>query len=151
MTVSECCLIKLPPCILFEKKTYLYFSMGNGQTREPALCQLYRRTFVPCSATHPALMRSFATRVARSVVCVCVRLCWAHGRALQKRLKRSRCRYSGVDSRSATVYWTGSRFANVVSFVGKQLASSVKQYAPPISTISGGCAASLTSGFGLDL
>ena len=27
-------------------KLYLYFSIGNGQPREPALCQLYRRTFV---------------------------------------------------------------------------------------------------------
>ena len=26
---------------------YKYFSIGNGQPREPALCQLYRRTFVP--------------------------------------------------------------------------------------------------------
>ena len=26
---------------------YLYFSIGNGQPREPALCQLYRHTFVP--------------------------------------------------------------------------------------------------------
>ena len=25
----------------------LYFSIGNGQARKPALCQLYRRTFVP--------------------------------------------------------------------------------------------------------
>jgi len=32
MTVSECCLIKVLPCILFEKK-YLYFSIGNGQLR----------------------------------------------------------------------------------------------------------------------
>jgi len=29
---------------------YLYFSTGNGQPREPALCQLYRHTFVPYSA-----------------------------------------------------------------------------------------------------
>ena len=26
---------------------YLYFSVGNGQPRERALCKLYRRTFVP--------------------------------------------------------------------------------------------------------
>ena len=30
------------------KNVYLYFSIGNGQPREPALCQLYRHTFVPC-------------------------------------------------------------------------------------------------------
>ena len=28
-------------------KIYSYFSIGNGQPSEPALCQLYRRTFVP--------------------------------------------------------------------------------------------------------
>jgi len=39
-------LTKLPPYILFEK-IYLYFCIGNGQSREPALCQLYRHTFVP--------------------------------------------------------------------------------------------------------
>jgi len=30
---------------VFEKK-YLYFSIGNGQSTEPELCQLYRHTFV---------------------------------------------------------------------------------------------------------
>jgi len=29
---------------------YLYFSTGNGQLRKPALCQLYRHTFVPYSS-----------------------------------------------------------------------------------------------------
>jgi len=107
ITVSEFCLIKLLPCILFEKKNkedamdrckwrkmikdvrssgwvwvgecffwyrptrvvpdkrplngcvcvcvyfiwkiYFYFSVENGQPREPALCQLNRQTyFVPC-------------------------------------------------------------------------------------------------------
>jgi len=33
----------------FSHGVYLYFSTGNGQPREPALCQLYRRTFVPYS------------------------------------------------------------------------------------------------------
>ena len=41
--------------VLFDKiasayfiwKIHLYFSIGNGQRTEPALCQLYRRTFVP--------------------------------------------------------------------------------------------------------
>jgi len=31
----------------FIRKIYLYSSTGNGQPREPALCQLYRRTLVP--------------------------------------------------------------------------------------------------------
>jgi len=33
--------------VYFIWKIYLYFSIGNGQPREPALCQLYRHTFVP--------------------------------------------------------------------------------------------------------
>ena len=41
-------MIKLLPCILFEK-IYLYFSIGSGRPREPALCQLYRHTFDPCT------------------------------------------------------------------------------------------------------
>jgi len=47
MTVSECCLIKLLPYYYVIWKIYLYFSIGSGQPREPALCQLYRHTFVP--------------------------------------------------------------------------------------------------------
>ena len=43
ITVSECCLINMLPCL---KNIYSYFSILNGQPREPALCQLYRRTFV---------------------------------------------------------------------------------------------------------
>ena len=46
ITVSECCVIKLLTCVLFEK-IYLYFCIGNGHPKEPALCQLYRHTFVP--------------------------------------------------------------------------------------------------------
>ena len=45
ITVSECCLKKID---FTWKKIYLYFSTGNGQPiTEPALCQLYRHTFVP--------------------------------------------------------------------------------------------------------
>ena len=35
--------------VYFIWKIYLYVNIGNGQAREPALCQLYRHTFVPCS------------------------------------------------------------------------------------------------------
>ena len=38
-------MIKLLPYILSDK-IHLYFSIGNGQPSEPALCQLYRHTFV---------------------------------------------------------------------------------------------------------
>jgi len=38
---------KIASVYLYLKKTYLHFSSGNGQPREPALCQLYRHTFVP--------------------------------------------------------------------------------------------------------
>ena len=35
-------------CFMCEKKICIYiFRIGNGQSREPALCQLYRHTFVP--------------------------------------------------------------------------------------------------------
>jgi len=43
ITVSECCLTKLLP---YKMCLHLYFTTGNGQTREPALCQLYRHTFI---------------------------------------------------------------------------------------------------------
>ena len=33
--------------VYFIWKMYLYFSIGNGQPGEPALCQLYRHTLVP--------------------------------------------------------------------------------------------------------
>ena len=46
ITVSDCFLIKLLPHILFPKNMFI-FSIGNGQPREPVLCQLYRHTFVP--------------------------------------------------------------------------------------------------------
>jgi len=45
-TVSEWCLIKVLPHILFEKRIYI-LAFENGQPGEPALCQLYRHTFVP--------------------------------------------------------------------------------------------------------
>ena len=32
-------------------KKALYFSIGNGERREPALWQLYRHTFVPCQGS----------------------------------------------------------------------------------------------------
>ena len=33
--------------VYFILKIYLYFSIGNGQPREPSLRQLHRHTFVP--------------------------------------------------------------------------------------------------------
>jgi len=35
--------------VYFVRKIYLYFRIRNGQPREPALCQLYRHTFIPCT------------------------------------------------------------------------------------------------------
>ena len=37
--------------VYFIRKVYSYFSTGNGQPREPALCQLYRHTIVPYTLT----------------------------------------------------------------------------------------------------
>ena len=48
--MSECCFTKLLQSVYFIWKTYIYFSSGNGQSREPAPCQLYRHTFVPLSS-----------------------------------------------------------------------------------------------------
>ena len=64
MTVSECCLIKLLPYISYIpyilcEKIYPYFSTGNGRPGEPALCQLYRHTFVPY---RPQLGRAYMAR-----------------------------------------------------------------------------------------
>ena len=39
--------------IYFVWKIYLYFSIGNGQPREPALCRLYRHSFVPYKSRVP--------------------------------------------------------------------------------------------------
>ena len=47
VTVSECCLIKLLPYILFEKYIYILALEIAGPCREPTLCQLYRHTFGP--------------------------------------------------------------------------------------------------------
>ena len=45
ITVSESCLIKLLPYILFEK--YIHnLALETASPGEPALCQLYRHTFV---------------------------------------------------------------------------------------------------------
>ena len=37
----------------FIRKICQHFSIGNGQPREPALCQLYRRTLVPYTVVQP--------------------------------------------------------------------------------------------------
>jgi len=45
----------------FIRKVYLYFSIGNGQPGEPALCQLYRHTFVTYRPyTHRCAVRFWA-------------------------------------------------------------------------------------------
>jgi len=46
LVISGCCWIK-KVSVYFIWKTYLYFSTGNGQPREPALCQFYQHTFIP--------------------------------------------------------------------------------------------------------
>ena len=45
-----CCLIKLLPYIVFEEYRICVLALMEmaSPCREPALCQLYRRTFVPC-------------------------------------------------------------------------------------------------------
>ena len=82
-------------------KMYSYFSIGNGQPREPALCQLYRRTFVPSSPLcclemqHQYLLRSrrrtkyFVPTYTRSI---CIFHC------VHRRLATSSCRGPGDES-----------------------------------------------------
>ena len=41
----------------FTWKIYVYFSVGNGHLRVPALCQLYRHTFVPYTSTKCSMVR----------------------------------------------------------------------------------------------
>jgi len=45
LTIDRVTVMSLWP--RFWPTLYLYFGIGDGQTREPALCQLYRRIFVP--------------------------------------------------------------------------------------------------------
>jgi len=70
--------------VLFDKiasayfvwKIYQYFSIGNGQPREPALCHLYRHTFVPYQQplNKPLQSRSGQGYSERSKVRVSLRL-----------------------------------------------------------------------------
>ena len=48
ITASEWVLFGKIASVYFIWKIYLYFSIGNGQSSELALFQLYRRTVVPC-------------------------------------------------------------------------------------------------------
>ena len=64
--------------VYFIWKIYLslYFSIGNGQPREPALCQLYRHTFVP----YMPKLRDDASTVLWSTSSIVDELCWQHNR-----------------------------------------------------------------------
>ena len=55
---------KIDSAYFIWKKISFYFSDGNGQPREPALCQLYRHTFVPYGQQKPHLKRNFNYFVA---------------------------------------------------------------------------------------
>jgi len=48
--------------IFYLKNIYLYFSTGNGQPREPALCHLYRHTFVPYKSPD-GILRALAVQL----------------------------------------------------------------------------------------
>ena len=50
--------------VYFIWRIYLYFIIGNGQPREPALCQLHRHTFIPCRPTRP-ITRKDSSSVAQ--------------------------------------------------------------------------------------
>ena len=44
---------------LLNLEPYLYYSTGRGQPREPALCQLYRHTLVPCVCRYGVVLGSW--------------------------------------------------------------------------------------------
>jgi len=54
--------------VCFIRKIYLYFSVGDGQPREPALCQLYRHTFVPHGDDTARLFPTFAPSRIQSII-----------------------------------------------------------------------------------
>jgi len=60
---------------------HLYFSIGNGQPREPALCQLYRHTFVPYYTSRPVEWEwdecgGNECFVVHRVFAFCLDVCW---------------------------------------------------------------------------
>jgi len=86
--------------VYFIWKICLYFCTGNGQPREPALCQLYRHTSVPYG-----LSASVASKVPR-VSCdyrwdQCCRLttCWRFGRYRPQRCADSEISRDGENSK----------------------------------------------------
>ena len=58
-------MIKLLPYVLFEK-IYSYFSTGNVQPSEPALCQLYRHAFNSYSPVHRQRWKVSQERMAHT-------------------------------------------------------------------------------------
>ena len=59
--------------VYFNWKIYLYFSIVNGQPREPALCQLYRHTFVPYAFV--SVGRLITVEERSTVVYICLSVC----------------------------------------------------------------------------
>ena len=63
--------------VYFIWKIYQYFSIGNGQLREPALCQLYRRTFVPsCKWLSPRRSTALSSKCEQCCL-ISVNFWWA--------------------------------------------------------------------------
>ena len=54
--------------VYFIRKIYLYFSVGNGQPEEPALCQLYRHSFVPGGDDTARLFPTFGPCRIQSII-----------------------------------------------------------------------------------
>ena len=77
-------MIELHACVYFTGKysLYLHFSTGNGQPGVPALCQLYRHTFVPYSGRRGGATSDLRSRGRQfdpqpGCHCVCIRRLWA--------------------------------------------------------------------------
>jgi len=81
---------------------YLYYGIGNGQPREPALCQLYRHTFVPYSSPGTKNQRlGLARMVAWSIGLTSV------VRPVRRAACCCGCCWQGMSRWAAEVGWQG--------------------------------------------
>ena len=82
---------------------------------EPALCQLYRHTFVPYIADYQLISTLLYALIAIYIdaawsVCLCV--CWTRPKAVLKRLNRSRYRLEcGLGWAQGTSCWVEARIS----------------------------------------
>jgi len=79
--------------VYFIGKIYKYFSIGNVQPREPALCQLYRRTFVP----YAALVYAEVATTKREIFVTCNHITRARITAANAQFQQSMMNNNSID------------------------------------------------------